>query len=172
MRRPPQLRSTFSALLLMLHAGACLASAGVGHAATANLFTMDPMQHVIVDSRTGVALFGYDPVAYHFDQKARQGLPEHQLTLDGRIWWFTSAANKAAFEADPAAYAPMFGGYDGSRVGDGILTKGEPAHFVIAAGQLVLFRSLESRDRFAMDQSVRQKARENWPAVVRQQIGH
>jgi hypothetical protein len=66
----------------------------------------------------------------------------------------------------------MFGGHDGASIGDGILARGEPAHFVIAAGQLVLFRSLESRDRFATDEALRQKARENWPAVVRQQIGH
>jgi YHS domain-containing protein len=173
MRHLSRIRSQFLVLLLVLQAASVgPLGAGASHAATANLFAMDPMQHIIVDNRSGLALFGYDPVAFHVDQKARPGLPEHQYTHEGRIWRFTSAANKAAFEADPAAFAPMFGGHDGASIGDGILARGEPAHFVIAAGQLVLFRSLESRDRFATDEALRQKARENWPAVVRQQIGH
>ncbi len=170
MRRFSPVRSVLTALLLAALPG--FVGAGTSQASPANLFNPDPMQHVLTDGRTGFALFGYDPVAYHVDHKARLGLVEHQLLLDGRIWLFGSAANMAAFAADPVAYVPLFGGHDGASVGEGILAKGEPAHFVIAAGQLVLFRSGENRDRFAQDQAVRQKARENWPSVVRQQIGH
>ena len=141
-------------------------------AATPNLFNPDPMNHVVTDLRTGVALFGYDPVAYHLDGQARQGLPDFEVALDDRIWRFTSAANKAAFAADPAVYVPQFGGHDGVSVGEGILIKGDPMLFVIAAGQLVLFRDEANRDRFAREQMVRQKSRDNWPSVVRQQAGH
>jgi hypothetical protein len=145
---------------------------GVGTAATPNLFNPDPMNHVITDLRTGVALFGYDPVAYHLDGQARQGLPEFEVALNDRIWRFTSAANKAAFESAPIAYVPLFGGHDGVSVSDGILIKGDPQLFVIAAGHVVLFRDEANRDRFAAEQTVRQKARESWPGVVRQQAGH
>jgi hypothetical protein len=168
MRRLLSFRYATSALLLTLQ----VAGAGPSQASQANLFNPDAMQHVLTDYRTGLALFGYDPVSFHLDRRARPGLPDHQITLDGRIWQFTSAANKAAFAADPAAYVPLFGGHDGGGISDGILARGEPVHFVIAAGQLVLFRSVESRDRFAADPAVRQKARDNWPTVVRQQIGH
>jgi hypothetical protein len=145
---------------------------GAGIAATPNLFNPDPMNHVVTDLRTGVALFGYDPVAYHLDGQARQGLPEFEVALNDRIWRFTSAANKAAFTADPAVYVPQFGGHDGVSVGEGILIKGDPQLFVIAAGQVVLFRDEANRDRFAQEQIVRQKSRESWPSVVRQQAGH
>ncbi len=141
-------------------------------AATPNLFNPDPVNHVVTDLRTGLALFGYDPVAYHLEGEARQGLPDFEVALKDRIWRFTSAANKAAFTADPTVYVPLFGGHDGASVSDGILIKGDPNLFVIAGGQVVLFRDEASRDRFAGEQTVRQKARENWPAVVRQQAGH
>jgi hypothetical protein len=161
-------RSVLAAALLaaqVIGQAACLA-------ATPNLFNPDPANHVVTDLRTGVALFGYDPVAYHLDGQARQGLPDFESTLNGRIWRFTSAANKAAFEADPVAYIPLFGGHDGASVSDGILIKGDPQLFVIAAGRVVLFRDEANRDRFAGEQMVRQKARESWPSVVRQQAGH
>ena len=144
----------------------------VGLAVTPNLFNPDPVNHVITDLRTGVALFGYDPVAYHLDGQARQGLTDFEVALKDRIWRFTSAANKAAFEADPVAYVPLFGGHDGASVSEGILIKGDPQFFVIASGQVVLFRDDANRDRFAREPMIRQKARENWPSVVRQQAGH
>ncbi len=145
-------------------------SAGI--AATPNLFNPDPVNHVVTDLRTGVALFGYDPVAYHLDGQARQGLSDFEVALNDRIWRFTSAANRAAFEADPVAYIPLFGGHDGASVSEGILIKGDPRLFVIASGQVVLFRDEANRDRFAQEQTIRQKALENWPSVVRQQAGH
>jgi hypothetical protein len=168
MRRWIHGRSGLVAALLAVHvigSAACVAAAP-------NLFNPDPMNHVVTDLRTGVALFGYDPVSYHLDGQARQGLPDFEITLNDRIWRFTSAANKAAFKADPAVYVPQFGGHDGVSVGEGILIKGDPQLFVIAAGQVVLFRDEANRDRFAREQMVRQKSRENWPSVVRQQAGH
>jgi hypothetical protein len=161
-------RSWLAAALLAVQ----MVSSSGGIAATPNLFNPDPVNHVVADLRTGVALFGYDPVAYHLDGQARQGLPDFEVALNDRIWRFTSAANKAAFVVDPAVYVPLFGGHDGVSVGEGILTKGDPQLFVIAAGQVVLFRDEANRDRFAREQMVRQKSRENWPAVVRQQAGH
>jgi hypothetical protein len=161
-------RSGLGAILL----AAQVICASVCGAATPNLFNPDTMNHVVADLRTGVALFGYDPVAYHLDNQARQGLPDFEIILNDRIWRFTSAANKAAFEADPAVFMPLFGGHDGASVSEGVLIKGDPQLFVIAAGQLVLFRDQANRDRFAQEQIIRQRARENWPSVVRQQAGH
>jgi hypothetical protein len=168
MRRAMQSRSGFLAAALV----ACIACAQTAPAAPANSLSPDASLHVVTDPRTGLALFGVDAVAYHVDQAAVPGSPEHEVSLDGRLWRFRSAANKAAFEKDPPAYIPAFGGHDGESVSEGIMVKGDPMHFVIAAGELVLFRDGESRDRFAADAAMRQKARQSWPAVVRQHAGH
>jgi hypothetical protein len=165
MRRLKDVGSELAAVALAVH----VSCANVSTAATPNLFNPDPVNHVISDPRTGLALFGYDPVAYHLDGEARLGLPEFEVVLNDRIWRFRSAANKTAFESDPVAYVPLFGGHD---VSTGILIKGDPQVFVIAAGQVVLFRDEANRDRFAQELAIRQKARENWPSAVRQQAGH
>ncbi len=132
----------------------------------------DPRYHVITDPGSGLALFGYDPVAYHTEQAARPGLAAYQTKFDDRVWRFVSAANRAAFEADPLVYIPLFGGYDGLAIGLGSMTRGDPENFILVGGRLVLFRTEKHRDLFAADPAIRQKARENWPQVVRQLAGH
>jgi hypothetical protein len=143
-----------------------------GHTTQPHLLSPDPRHHVITDPGSGLALFGYDPVAYHNEHAARPGLAIHEARFDDRVWRFVSAANKAAFEADPLVYIPLFGGHDGHSVGNGTLTKGDPANFVLIGGRLVLFRTEKDRDLFAADSAIRQKARENWPQLVRQLAGH
>lgn len=134
--------------------------------------SQDASAQLVADPRSGLALFGYDPVAYHLDEKARPGLPEHAAMVGPHMWRFTSAANRAAFLADASAYMPRFGGHDGALLADGVLAKGDPAIFVIAAGDVVLFRSIENRDRYAADVGLRRSAIANWPTAVRQLAGH
>jgi YHS domain-containing protein len=59
----------------------------------------------------GVAVGGYDPVAYFTDGKPVAGTTEFTLEHGGAVWRFASAANRDAFKADPAKYAPQYGGY-------------------------------------------------------------
>jgi hypothetical protein len=138
----------------------------------AKSFSTQDEHHVIADPRTGLAIFGYDPVAYHSDQAALVGSKEHEFTRDGLIWRFRSAANMAAFVSDPLAYVPTFGGHDGAIVSEGMLAKGDPETFVIAGGKVVFFRTQQNRDRFAAEREVRQRALQSWANVVRQHAAH
>ena len=138
----------------------------------ADHFSSDDAHHIIADPRTGLAIFGYDPVAYHSDRAAFSGSKDFELIREGLIWRFRSSANMAAFEADPLPYIPTFGGYDGASVSDGVLAKGDPETFVIAGGKVVFFRNASNRDRFAVESDMRQRARQLWPQVVRQQAAH
>jgi YHS domain-containing protein len=155
---------------------ACLITGtyGAGNHAVAspNLLAPDKNLHVISDPRNGLAIFGYDPVAFHDEQKALPGSANHEVSLDGRIWRFHRAANKAAFEADPSIYMPMFGGHDGIGIADDVLIKGDPEIFLIAGGRVVFFRNPENREKFAADPDLRRKAIAAWPKVVRQQALH
>ena len=151
---------------------AMLILAAPATAAGLALLDPDPKNHVIADPGTGVALFGYDPVAYHVEHAARLGSAHHELQLDGKFWRFRSEANKAAFESDPAAFIPAFGGHDGAIVSNGNMAIGDPEIFVIAGGELVLFRDQANRDQFARESDMRKKAREAWPTAVRQNAAH
>jgi len=62
-------------------------------------------------SFTGVAIKGYDPVAYFVQKKPSKGDKAHRFDWRGAKWHFSSAANLAAFKAAPEKYAPQYGGY-------------------------------------------------------------
>ena len=61
---------------------------------------------------TGLAISGFDPVAYFTEGKALFGRPEFELNLDGAVWRFTNEGNRGAFAKHPKVYAPRFAGYD------------------------------------------------------------
>jgi YHS domain-containing protein len=65
---------------------------------------------VNVDSK-GVILKGYDTVAYFTQGKPVKGNPEIKSAYQGATYLFSSAANKAAFDKNPARYAPQYGGF-------------------------------------------------------------
>jgi YHS domain-containing protein len=59
----------------------------------------------------GVAIKGYDTVAYHTENRPVQGKSEFSYTWADAKWYFASAANRDLFAADPERYAPQYGGY-------------------------------------------------------------
>jgi YHS domain-containing protein len=65
---------------------------------------------VNVDSK-GVIFKGYDAVAYFTQGKPVKGNPEINSSYQGATYLFSSTANKAAFDKNPASYAPQYGGF-------------------------------------------------------------
>ena len=59
----------------------------------------------------GVAIKGYDTVAYFTDGKAMKGSEEFAYDWLGTPWYFANAEHRDLFKADPAKYAPQYGGY-------------------------------------------------------------
>jgi len=59
----------------------------------------------------GVAIKGYDPVAYHTENRAVKGKSDFTYQWNDAEWHFSSAANRDLFAADPLRYAPQYGGY-------------------------------------------------------------
>ena len=86
----------------------------------------------------GVALGGYDPVAYFTEGAARAGSSEWQAEWGGGTWHFASDAHRTAFLADPEAYAPQFGGHCAFAASLGIKTPGAPETWSIIDGRLFL----------------------------------
>jgi hypothetical protein len=59
----------------------------------------------------GVAIKGYDTVAYHTEGRAVKGHSKYSHEWNDAKWHFTSAENRDLFVADPERYAPKYGGY-------------------------------------------------------------
>ena len=126
---------------------------------------------VISDRLTGLALYGFDPVAYFVDGEAREGLPAFEFTYAGLVWRFRNEGNRTAFAARPRDYVPRFGGYDPAGVARGVSASGYPSLFVVHKKMLFLFRSEESRKAFLASPSETLDAAEAaWPRVAQELV--
>jgi hypothetical protein len=122
---------------------------------------------VISDRLTGVALYGFDAVAYFIDGEAREGLRSFELKHAGLVWRFRNAGNRAAFAARPDDYMPRFGGYDPLAVARGVPAAGYPSLFTIHDRRLFLFLSEENRKTFlASPNEALDAAKAAWPKLT------
>lgn len=121
---------------------------------------------VVVDWRTGLALYGIDPVAYFSQRQAVPGLPGFELDLSGVIWRFRNTGNRAAFALNPTVYFPQFAGYDPIAAGRGVATPGNPLVWLIHGTRLYLFYGPEARTAFAADPDAALAAAQGrWPEL-------
>ena len=125
-------------------------------------------ERVVSDRHTGLAIFGFDPVAYFTDAKAIAGRPEFELDAPDAIWRFRSDGNRAAFVANPDVYRPRYGGYDPMALGRGIAVAGNPTIWLVIGERLFLFYTPQSRDTFGRDpETAAAAADERWPDVMK-----
>lgn len=103
---------------------------------------------IACDPLTGLALSGYDPVAYFVDGRPVPGSPAHEAVWEGAVFRFANAANRALFLDSPEAYAPRYGGYDPVGVERLRPRPGKPGLFLIRDGALYLFASPQNRTSF------------------------
>ena len=123
-------------------------------------------ERVVVDRYTGLAIDGFDPVAYFTDHEARMGDADYEVASGGAIWRFCNPSNMAAFVANPEIYGPQFGGYDPVGIARGVPVAGNPLVWAVSGQRLFLFGRAESRDAFAADpERYLKPARLQWPAV-------
>lgn len=119
--------------------------------------------------RNGLAIDGYDPVAYFTEQKPVKGSPEFHTDYHGATFQFASAAHREAFDAEPAKYAPQYGGFCAYGMAKGYKAVIDPAAFTIVQEKLYLNYSESVRTRWFSDiPGYIQKADANWPEVQRQ----
>lgn len=88
----------------------------------------------------GVAIQGYDPVAYFISNKAIKGSKDLAVSYEGVLYYFSSEANKNAFKNNPAKYEPQYGGWCAYAMGhDGSKVEVDPGTFKIIDNKLYLF---------------------------------
>lgn len=117
--------------------------------------------------QAGVALQGYDPVAFFTDHKPAKGKPEFPVRHGSAIYYFASKEHRDLFKSDPAKYEPAFGGYCAFGLSRGRLVAIDVDAFQIVDGRLLLQYSKGVRDDFNRDTKGNlAKADANWPALV------
>ena len=115
----------------------------------------------------GVALQGYDPVAFFTDNRAVKGDQQFQSQYRGATYYFASAEHRAAFEKEPAKYEPQFGGFCAYGTSRGKTVPIKIDAWQIVNGRLLMQYDLDVKAKFNSDpQGNLSKADMNWPGLV------
>lgn len=129
--------------------------------------TPDLSAQVLVNrDHRGIALAGYDPVAYFTDGKAVEGNAAYQAVHEGAVYRFTSEAHRWQFLREPDHYAPAFGGYCGYAASIGRISPVNPQVFQVINDRLVLQHDQHAFDLFNQDAAGSlARADWNWPKL-------
>jgi YHS domain-containing protein len=151
-------------LFLIVCVGIAAALASCGKTETALGFNTDT---------NGVALRGFDAVAYFAVETAVKGDGKYEYVWNGAKWLFSSEENMKKFQASPETYAPQFGGYCSLAVSEGYTADGDPEAWKVVDGKLFLNYSKQVRQKWEENQTERiEKGSSNWQKFKQQKPEH
>lgn len=117
--------------------------------------------------RDGIAIKGYDPVAYFTKGRPLKGEQRFEYEWNGGKWRFASQEHLDLFKNDPEKYAPRYGGYCAYAVSQGTTADIDPGSWRIVDGKLYLNLNPEVQVLWEQDiPGYIKKADRNWPAVL------
>ncbi len=111
----------------------------------------------------GLAIDGYDPVAYFISGKPTRGLAEFEYTWKGTKYRFANAVNRDRFAKDPETFAPQYGGFCSWAVSQGYTANIDPTAWAVVDGKLYLNYSTRVQRKWEGDVPGNiKKADANW----------
>ena len=122
-----------------------------------------------VNQVDGVALHGFDPVAYFKEHKAVKGEAQTTAVYKGVTYEFASKEDQAEFQANPEKYVPQYGGFCAFAVAKGVKADIDPHEFAIHDDKLYLYyrdRALQAYEGDVKGNT--EAANHNWPEVAKQ----
>ena len=131
------------------------------------LLAQEPLVKKHFNLKKGLAIQGYDAVAYFKQNKAVEGKKEFAIFHQGAAYYFASAENAALFKNDPAKYEPAYGGWCAYAMGaNGEKVEVDPGTFKIKDGRLFLFYNKffnnTLKDWNRDENNLKTKADQNW----------
>ena len=116
----------------------------------------------------GVALGGYDPVAYFDVGQPTKGMKPLAYTYKGSVFLFANEANRGKFAAEPEKYAPQYGGFCALGTANGYKVKTDPDAFKVVDGRLYFNYNRKVLEIWQQDEAgFIKRANQNWPEVSR-----
>lgn len=115
----------------------------------------------------GLAVRGYDVVAYFTDGQPTVGSAKHATVFENATYRFANEKHLKAFERDPERYVPRYGGYCAYGVSVGAKFDGDPQLWRIVDGQLYLNLNEDIQLTWLEDvPSNIEKADRNWSKIA------
>ena len=119
--------------------------------------------------KNGVAIQGYDVVAYFESNIAIEGKSEINAKYNEATYFFSSEKNKELFLKNSEKYAPQFGGYCAYGVSENHTSPTDPRAFTIVDEKLYLNYNLKVKELWSKDRESRiLRANENWKNLKKQ----
>lgn len=133
-------------------------------ATTAGDAPKEPSKANTFTNKNGVAIDGYDVVAYFNYSEPRLGKAEYAVTLDnGVTYWFSSEETQSLFNQDPDRYLPQYGGFCAYAMAKNEKVEVDPTVWTIVDGKLYLNASKGVCKKWKKKQeSCIKKADKNW----------
>jgi len=123
-------------------------------------------------SGPGLAAHGYDVVAYFNQGRPTLGSDQYEIAHEGGTYRFASQANLDAFKANPAKYAPAYGGFCAYGAALGKKFDGDPQLWKIVDGRLFLNLDPEVQKKWSADIAGNvAKADANWHRIEHRTVG-
>lgn len=126
-------------------ANPCAANPCAGAATEIPMVYSDPAES------EGIAIRGYDPVAYFTEGAPVEGSSEHTYGWNGVTWQFSSSENQQLFASNPEAYAPQYGGYCAKAMSEGNVVSTVPEAWAVVDDKLYLNYSLDVQQQWQED---------------------
>ena len=115
----------------------------------------------------GIALKGYDVVAYHTEEQPVEGSIDFETEYEGAVFRFSSEENRQRFEESPERYLPAYGGFCALGVANGYKDDMHPAAFVIVDGRLYFNLDPHINDYWRLGkETFIARGDENWPELA------
>ncbi|CAN5651105.1 YHS domain-containing (seleno)protein [soil metagenome] len=120
----------------------------------------------------GLAIQGYDPVAYFMQNKAVKGNKQFSALAEGVTYYFSNAANKDLFVKEYKKYEPQYGGWCAYAMGaNNEKVEVDPETFKIVNGKLFLFYHSWANNTLTKwnkdEANLKAAADKNWAAFFR-----
>ncbi len=138
--------------------------------AAAAVTAQEPLRKKHFNLEKGIAVQGYDPVAYFTKNKGVKGNKNLAVVYQGATYYFSTAENKELFKNNPSAYEPEYGGWCAYAMGaKGEKVEIDPETFTIINGKLFLFYNAffnnTLKDWKKDEGNLHKKADANWAKI-------
>ena len=137
-----------------------------------NVYGQNALKTKHYNLEKGLAIQGYDPIAYFTQSKGVKGSKDISTTVEGVTYYFSSQANKDLFLKDPKKFEPQYGGWCAYAMGaSNEKVEVDPATFKIVGGKLYLFYHSWTNNTLtkwnADETNLKTKADKNWPTIFK-----
>src|SRR6186997_3245142 len=123
-------------------------------------------QKAEIFSPGGIAIKGYDAVAFFKQSKPVKGMEKFSYQWNNATWLFSNEENRAAFKKAPEKYAPQYGGYCAYGASEGHKAPTETDTWTVRNDKLYFNYNKKVKEMWQKDEENLIKiADQKWPEI-------